>query len=167
MNIYALFLSHIYKICINANQLILKKTSWSRLNIFSHDTCISNTSLLTHIVKIPILGCPRSSSVNRVQVTRLIAVPSVLIYIGPVAGRVLWYIYTVTIIVSATRQVTVLGERDDVRQQHIEIATNSNASHGRVLFTNSHSSRRCDWERHVKLSLSVTRKRSKLFVALR
>lgn len=84
---------------------------------------------LTHIVKVPILGCPRRSSVNRIQVTGLIAVSSIFIYVGPVA--VLRYVYTVTIIISAARRDRVLGERDDVRQQqNVEAATNGNASRG-------------------------------------
>lgn len=105
------------------------------LNIFSHDIC--NTSLLTHVVKIPILGCSRRSSINRVQVTRLIAVPSVLINVGSVARRILRYIYTVTIVVSTTRRDVVLGKHDN--QHHIEIAKNNKASNGRALSTNSHS----------------------------
>lgn len=125
---------------------------------------------LTHVVKVSILWCPRRSSVNRIQVAGLIAVPSVLIHISPVTGRVLWYIHTVTIVISATRQDRVLGERDDVRQQHVEAATNSNASAGRVLSTCGHSSRdshRCDFKRHVNCHFPSTRKRGKFSAALR
>lgn len=84
-------------------------------------------SYLTYAIKKSILGCPGGSPVTGLQVAGLIAVPSILVDVSLVTGRVLRHVHAVAIVITAARRNVVLGERAESREQRVQAATVNDA----------------------------------------
>lgn len=93
--------------------------------------------LATHVVKIAILGCPRGSSVNWIQIAGLITVSSILVNVGLVTS-VIRHIDAVAIVVSAAGRDLLLGKRKVSRQAQV---TDEDVARGDASYARHHIDR--------------------------